>query len=180
MVYEPREDSYLLQEWVVKLAHGHVLDMGTGSGILALAALEHAKHVTAVDLDEEAVSTLDLMAKRQGLSSLSAMRSDLFAAIKGKFDVIVFNPPYLPSDPRVPDIALDGGPNGWEVVGRFLAGAPKHLRKNGFVLLLFSSLTNQLRVNDLIHKHKMQFEQLAKLNLEFEELYVYRIWPLKA
>ena len=180
MVYEPREDSYFLQEWVAKLAGGHVLDMGTGSGILAMTALERGAKVTAVDIDEDAVSNFALMAGRQGIANLVVKQSDLFSAVRGHFDLIVFNPPYLPSDPRVPDSALDGGPNGWEVIGRFLKDAPKHLRKEGLILLLFSSPTNQLRVNELIRRKKLQFEQLAKMNLEFEELYIYKIWPERA
>lgn len=176
MVYEPREDSYFLQEWVAKLARGHVLDMGTGSGIQALTALESAAKVTAVDIDEEAVANLRLMAQRQHMSNLVVKPSNLFSNVRGKFDLIVFNPPYLPSDPRVPDAALDGGPNGWETIAAFLKGAPTFLRKDAHILLLFSSLTNQLRINDLIRRQKLQFDQLAKMNLEFEELYIYKIW----
>src|SRR3989338_1304496 len=93
MIYEPREDSVLLKKWVKKLVKGKVLDMGTGSGVQALAALEKTKDVLAADINPECVEYV----KKKGVN---ALQSDLFSNITEKFDWIIFNPPYLPEDLR--------------------------------------------------------------------------------
>ena len=58
MIYEPAEDSFLIQKYVKQYAHGRVLDMGTGSGILAMTALDKTKDVLAVDIYEPAIDEL--------------------------------------------------------------------------------------------------------------------------
>ena len=91
IVYEPAEDSFLLAEQVKKYAKGKVLDLGTGSGILAETALINTKEVLATDINEEAVKRL----KQKGIN---ARFSDLFSHITEKFNLIIFNPPYLPTE----------------------------------------------------------------------------------
>ena len=91
-MYEPREDSFLIEKYVKKLVSGNVLDVGTGGGILALAAKVKGCNVLAVDIDKESVE----YCKKKGINSFV---SDLFENVSGKFDWIVFNPPYLPEDP---------------------------------------------------------------------------------
>ena len=88
-LYEPREDSELLVKYVKKHARGVVLDMGTGSGIQAIGAIEKGAEVLAVDVNKEAVEHCE----KKGIN---ALQSDLFENVKGKFDLIIFNPPYLP------------------------------------------------------------------------------------
>ena len=108
MIYKPREDSFLLQKHVRKYAQGKVLDMGAGSGIQAITALEKTKDVLAVDINPKAVEEL----KKK---NINAKVSDLFSNVKGKFDLIVFNPPYLPADEREPEdsaLATTGGKKG--------------------------------------------------------------------
>ena len=91
MIYEPGEDSFLLAKYVEKFAKGNVLDIGTGSGVQAENALKFSKDVLAVDIDKKAVSYV----KKRGVK---AKVSDLFSNVKGKFDLIIFNPPYLPDE----------------------------------------------------------------------------------
>ena len=136
MIYEPREDSYLLEKYVKKLAVGRTLDMGTGSGIQALAA-KKADSVLASDINEEAVAFV----KNKGIN---AVVSDLFNNIEGTFDTIIFNPPYLPEDEhedKESSLCTTGGKEGSEILERFLNEARDHLAKKGQILLAFSSLT---------------------------------------
>ena len=91
MLYDPAEDSIMLQEQVRKYAKGKVLDLGTGTGIQALTALEKTKNVLASDINEEAVKNCEKL-------GINCIKSDLFKNIKEKFDLIIFNPPYLPDD----------------------------------------------------------------------------------
>ena len=168
MIYEPAEDSLLLRKYVLKLASGKILDIGTGSGILAEAALKKSKDVLAADIDEKAVN----FCKKKGIN---AIKSDLFLNIKGKFDVIIFNPPYLPKHPEEPkDSALvtTGGEKGSELLERFLKEAKAHLKKKGIILFVCSSLTGN--VEKIMKKYKYKFELLDKEKHFFEELYVYK------
>jgi release factor glutamine methyltransferase len=174
MLYEPEEDSYLLQSFVKKLARGRVLDVGTGSGIQAIAAAEKkdVREVVAVDIDKEAVAALC----NKKIKKITALQSDLFSHVKGKFDTIIFNPPYLPADENDADLALDGGKKGHELIERFLSEAKKHLSKEGIILMVFSSRTGKEEVDTAIAREGYAYTALAEKDLPFfEKLYVYSI-----
>ncbi|HII15455.1 MAG TPA: methyltransferase [Nanoarchaeota archaeon] len=169
-MYPLAEDSYLLEKYVKKYAKGKVLDMGTGSGILAKAALEKADEVLAVDINPEAVAH----AKSLGIK---ALRSDLFSNVKGKFDLIVFNPPYLPSEAKEDKytaLQVAGGRKGHEAIEKFLKQAKSHLEKSGKILLLFSSLSGD--IGKLMKKHGYKARKLGERKMFFEKLYVYELF----
>ena len=98
MIYEPAEDSYLLQEQLKNFVKPgmKVLDMGTGSGIQAKTAKELGAEVLAVDINEGCVEHVKNL-------EIDTIQSNLFSKVTGKFDIIIFNPPYLPEDPREPE-----------------------------------------------------------------------------
>jgi release factor glutamine methyltransferase len=173
-VYEPREDSLLLEKYVRRFASGNVLDMGTGSGIQARAAAEKATSVIAVDINPDAIDEC----RKEDCKRISFVRSDLFSAFEGqqiRFDTIIFNAPYLPNDENFKDVALDGGKNGYEIIGRFLADAKNFLAKDGLILLVFSSFTNKARVDALIRMNGFVFKELERIHVMFEDIYCYRI-----
>jgi release factor glutamine methyltransferase len=171
--YQPAEDSLLLEAAVKKYAFGDVLDMGTGSGILAKAAesLNRVRSVTAADIDPEALS----LAKKNSPAKIKYVSSDLFGKIKGKFDTIIFNPPYLPQDKGIEDRQIYGGKNGYEIIGRFLSECSSHLTEKGIILLLFSSLTKKDKVDELIYNNFFRKELVSSKKVFFEELFVYKI-----
>lgn len=171
-VYKPREDSFLLAELVKKYAGGNVLDMGTGIGIQAVTAAEKADSVLAVDINNKAI---DYCRKNIKNRKIQFSVSDLFSDVKGKFDLVIFNPPYLPDDKRVRDVALDGGHKGYEIIERFLKSVGDYLKEDGKILLLFSSFTNKKKINELIKHNNLRFKEVGKQKLDFEELYVYLI-----
>ena len=165
MIYEPREDSFLLKKYVKKLVSGKVLDVGTGSGIQALTALKNTKNVLAVDISEEVV---EFCKKKE----INCIQSDLFENVKEKFDWIIFNPPYLPEDPREPEdskLATTGGKKGDEMLKRFLLEAKNYLNEKGKILVLISSLTG--KAEELFKDYK--WELLEKENLFMEDIEVY-------
>ncbi|MBS3163221.1 DUF2431 domain-containing protein [Candidatus Woesearchaeota archaeon] len=169
-MYEPAEDSFLLKKYVLKFASGKILDIGTGSGILAEAALKKSKDVLAADIDEKSIN----YCRKNGIN---AIKSDLFSNIKGKFDVIIFNPPYLPKHPREPEDSArvtTGGEKGSELLERFLKEAKSHLKKKGIILFVCSSLTGN--VEKIMKKYKYKFEKLESEKHFFEELYIYRAY----
>lgn len=168
-IYQPAEDSFLLGKYVKKYAKGKVLDIGTGSGILAKAAFEKTKDVLAVDVNKKAVAHVKSL-------GINAKVSDLFSNVDGKFDLIVFNPPYLPADDKEDKetaLQVSGGKRGFELIERFLKDAKKHLNKNGKILLLFSSLSGDIK--KLMRKYGYRFKKLEEQKLFFERLYVYEL-----
>lgn len=174
MIYEPAEDSYLLEKEVRKFCKGKkVLDMGTGSGIQALAVKEGgALSVLACDIDIGAVNEL----KKKGIN---AVLSDLFFGIgRKKFDLIVFNPPYLPEDKRE-DIEsarnTSGGKKGDEIIIRFLESAGKHLNTGGIILLVVSSLTPKNRILSVLLREGFKKEVIARKKMFMESLEVWKI-----
>lgn len=179
MIYEPSDDSYLLAEFVRQYARGKVLDMGTGSGIQAETALENTNDVLAVDINPEAVE----YCRKKGLH---CVQSNLFEQVKGKFDLIIFNPPYLPLEKEyfgikftekdfnyVNDASLVGGKEGWETIDRFLKNARNYLNLDGSILISFSSLSGD--VISIIKKYNYHFKKLAEKRIFFEVLYVYLV-----
>lgn len=177
MIYNPREDSYLLEKEVKKYAKDmRVLDMGSGSGIQALGALKSgAKSVLCADIDSQSIREL----KKKGLKTI---RSDLFSNINGKFDLIVFNPPYLPEDKREDEEsrkATTGGKKGDEIILRFLLKAKDYLETDGIILLVVSSLTPKERIAEVIQKKKLVKKIIAKEKLFMEELGVWEIINIK-
>jgi release factor glutamine methyltransferase len=116
----------------------HVLDLGTGSGIGALAAAHWAGRVIATDINPEAVRCAAINALLQHVDHIVQTRvGDLFAPVYGEqFDVILFNPPFYRGQPRdLPDHAWRSA----DVFDRFLQALPAYLRENGRAVIVLSS-----------------------------------------
>jgi len=173
--YEPREDTFLLLEALteISLERSRVLEIGTGSGILAAYCARRGPDVTASDIDADAIRVLRLVSDRLG-THLRLVVSDLFSDIDDRFDLVLFNPPYLPSD-RTRDPAVDGGSGGIRIISAFLNQLPQHLVENGFALLLVSSLNDPERLTVL--QAGISFEMIRQRSLFFERLYVLKVKP---
>jgi len=167
-MYEPCEDSFLLQKSVRKYSGSKALDMGTGSGIIAKTLDKHFKRVVGVDINPEAIKYCK--SKYEGITFKN---SNLFSNVIGKFDLISFNAPYLPNDPRVKDIALDGGKKGNELIIKFLKKAIHFLKNDGKIILLFSSLSHPRNIFETADNLFLKYKLLNSEKLDFEELFVY-------
>jgi release factor glutamine methyltransferase len=186
-VYSPAEDSWLLEGVILgeNLRGKICLDVGCGSGIQSVALLRAgAAKVLAVDINEEAVKVTqknvgDFLKKNKRIRERSkglvfgVMQGDLFSSIKDKFDVIVFNPPYVPSDgEKWTD--LDGGKDGRKVIDKFIKQVGKRLNKEGFVLLLVSTLNHPQEIEQLLFDQGFAVKVSAQKKLFFEELLVFK------
>jgi release factor glutamine methyltransferase len=151
-VLDPRADTETLIEAVLGLAKGRgqlrILDLGTGSGAIAVTLLAELPGATAVatDLSAAALAVAKANAEALGVGGrASFVHANWFAGIGGTFDLIVSNPPYIPFGniaglaPDVRDFdpqrALDGGPDGLEAYRRLANGVGGHLAPKGHVIL---------------------------------------------
>ncbi|THA74154.1 methyltransferase domain-containing protein [Streptomyces sp. A0592] len=147
-VYRPQGDTHLL---AAALAHedlgprSNVLEIGTGTGALALHAARSGAAVTAVDVSWPAVVTARINALRHRLP-LRVLHGDFAARTEGRrFDLVVTNPPYVPAPStrlpsRGPQRAWDAGPEGRTVIDRVCAAAPVLLHSGGVLLMVHSGM----------------------------------------
>lgn len=160
-VFKPRSDSLMLADQIGRerrVAGARVLDVCTGSGVLAIAAARAgASHVTAVDISWRAVIAAWLNAWLNCVR-LRVRRGDLLDPVRGeRFDLIVSNPPYIPSEDaglprRGPRRALDAGPNGRFFLDRICSSAREYLTPGGAVLLVHSSICSEQATLDVLRR----------------------------
>ncbi|MET9361576.1 HemK2/MTQ2 family protein methyltransferase [Streptomyces sp. NPDC006632] len=149
-VYDPQDDTDLLADALHDEAvpeGAEVLDIGTGTGALALAAARLGARVTAVDISRRAVISTRLNARLAGLP-VRVVRGDLLSPLVGRaYDLILSNPPYVPAlSPTVPERgaarAWDAGHDGRLLLGRICREAPRLLRPGGVLLIVHSALSD--------------------------------------
>jgi len=174
-IYQPEQDSYLLKKSLIKYLKNKsksfkILDMGSGSGIQALTCRELGfKNILTADINLDAVKHL----KKQ---KLTAIKSNLFSNLKNKkFDLIIFNPPYLPESKYDKQLDTTSGKKGYETITKFLKQAKKHLNKQGSILLLFSSFSQPKIILQRAEKLEYDIKLLDKNRIFFEELFVYEL-----
>ncbi len=151
-VYEPAEDSFMLATYASSLS-GKILEIGCGSGIVSLsaAAANRKNDVLGVDINPAAVACAQENAKANGITNALFRKSDLFSEVSGKFDAILFNPPYLPTtreerlESGEENAAYDGGESGMGVFLKFVPAAKPHLAPCGKVAVIATSLGDGIK-----------------------------------
>jgi len=181
-VYEPSDDTFLLMDNLSVNENDSILEIGTGTGLISIFAATTANKVVSTDISPLAINCARKNFELNGLLSKSDIRlGDLFEPLSKneKFDLILFNPPYLPSDPQEKDDPLtrswNGGPTGREITDKFLANFDKFLKKNGKIFLIQSSLTNLDITIKNIKEKKMKIAKLKEKNFFMEKLVLFLI-----
>ena len=173
LVYEPREDTYLLLRNITINKNEEILEVGTGSGVISIYCAKKGAIVTATDISKTVLKYAKENAKQNGILNIQFIKTDLFPKKQKKFDVIIFNPPYLPLDETGDDKRIVGGKTGWEITDRFLKNVRKFLKENGRVYLLCSSLSMPQDVKN--RYPEFHWELLESERFFFEELFVYKL-----
>ena len=176
MVYIPSDDTFLLAENLEIKEGQSVLEIGTGSGLVSMYASLLTDDVTATDINYNALELAEKNFKLNNISTIRLEFGDLFEPVKNeKFDVILFNTPYLPtdSDDIIDDdlnYAFDGGLNGRKVIDRFINEVSNHLNDKGIVQIIQSSLSDNDRTLDMFDRNGFVAEIAESEKFFFEEI----------
>lgn len=176
-VFDPRfifTTKFFIRHMNIK-ENDFVLDMGTGTGIIALFAAKKAKKVIAADLNPDAVKCARKNVELNKLQNkITVRKSNLFSNIKEKFDLILFHPPYLKGIPKtmLERAWFDNG-----IIEEFLRQARHHISRKGRIEIACSSLTGIKPFEQLLRELNYNYKIIAKKNLLFERLFLYELYP---
>ncbi len=188
LVYIPSDDTFLLAKNLEIKEGQSVLEIGTGSGLVSMYASLLTDDVTATDINYNALELAEKNFKLNNINTIKLEFGDLFEPVKDKkFDVILFNTPYLPTDSE--DIinddlnyAFDGGLDGRKVIDRFINEVSNHLNDKGIVQIIQSSLSDNNRTLDMFDRNGFIAEIAESEKFFFEEIVLinaYKIWLIK-
>ena len=186
-VYDPAEDTFLLLETVHVNPTDAVLELGTGCGLIALAYARLGASVVCTDINPSAVQLTkrNIQRNRPRLNgTIDVRQGDLFSVIttNERFDVIMFNPPYLPTSSEEKtdawlSMAVDGGADGLQVTKRFLDSVKNYLKTKGRIYFLFSSLSDRNSLERYLDDSGFTYERFAGYVFDSEEINVYGATP---
>ncbi|MCD6383211.1 MAG: methyltransferase [Thermoplasmata archaeon] len=183
-VYRPAEDSFLLVDGVLDfLPEGNgktFLEMGVGAGMASVAAFLKGYEVFISDVNPNAVKCALENIKRAGGDANIILPEEFFNSSGATFDVIAFNPPYLPGNEEIPifeKLAVEGGGNdGTGVIRLFLSSLPYHMKDDSVVLIVISSMNRPERLMEAYPN--LSFHLLKSTDMGWERLYLYLVKPL--
>ncbi|MBE6485831.1 MAG: methyltransferase domain-containing protein [Methanosphaera stadtmanae] len=174
-VYPPAEDTFLLIDNLKIKSSDKVLEIGTGSGIVSITASLKCHEVTSTDINPHAIKCAKNNIKLNKRENITVFLSDLFENINDKYDLILFNTPYLPviEEEHVDDDyskAWDGGESGRDVIDKFIKQAPGYLKKDGIIQLVQSSLSDNEKTLEMFEKMGFEAEITAIEHIFFEDI----------
>ena len=184
-VYIPAEDSYLLADNLEIKQGQSVLEIGTGSGIVAMYASRLTDNITVTDINFDACELARKNFEDNGIENIEILFGNLFEPVKNrKFDVILFNTPYLPTeeDEVLDDTinyAFDGGLNGRKVIDLFLNEVGNHLNDNGIVQIIQSSLSGNEETLEKLDQLGFVSEIAAKEHFFFEDITLINAYKMR-
>ena len=187
LVYQPSNDSFLLIKGLEQLLEERwtreerkllsVMELGTGTGIVGIWLLKAGvEELTMSDVSPRALDCARANLERNQVSA-KLVKASLFQGVDTDFDLVVFNPPYLPKEEKEPDdfltTALSGGEKGHETLEAFLKELPGRLKDDGVAVIIISSINP---VERLRKESPFSWRLLGKENFFFEQLYCYALF----
>jgi len=169
-MYTPSEDTYFMEDILATYRGKIALEIGIGSGYLTRLLCTNFEFVVGTDIDINSI----LYAKNNTLANISnklLICSDLSSPIKCKFDLIISNPPYLPTEfDYIDDIAVFGGKKGIELTIRLLRFVQLQLSDRGKIVTMRSTLSDLKKMDAFIDKLFLNNKTIAKKKFFFESL----------
>ncbi len=183
-VYQPAEDTYLIIDMLLsylKTSNSNLslLDVGTGTGVIGISSAKSKKisKLTLLDINPKAVSLAKSNVKQnQELlreTTVKVLQSDLFTNLpKEKYDIITFNPPYLPNEKNAEILneAFFGGWSGIEVTQIFLKRSLEYLSNDGVIFIVSSSLADMNKLTTYINELNFVTQKQEKVHIFFEDI----------
>lgn len=177
-VYEPAEDTFLLVENLDIKRSDDVLEIGTGTGLVAVYAAQRSRNVIATDINDHALQCAVKNTITNRTYNVELRKGNLFEPVKDeKFDLILFNTPYLPTgeDEKLDEelnAAWDGGSEGRDIIDQFLNELKDYLKPKGRVQLVQSSLSDKEKTLAKLEELGFDAEITASEKCFFEEIMV--------
>lgn len=177
-VYEPAEDTFLFADNLKLKRSDEVLEIGTGTGLIAIYAAQKTRNVVATDINEHAVKCTLKNTIANKIYNVELKQGHLFEPVEGKkFDLILFNTPYLPTDEDEKldeqlSAAFDGGQDGREVIDAFLYEVKDYLNEGGRIQMVQSSLADNEKTLSKLEKLGFEAEITALEKCFFEEIVI--------
>lgn len=169
-MYGPSEDTYFMEDILANYRGNIALEVGIGSGYLTRLLCTNFEFVVGTDIDVDSI----MYAKNNTLANISnklLVCSDLSLPLKCKFDLIISNPPYLPTDlGNLDDISVYGGKKGIELTIRLLRSIQLQLSERGKIVLMRSTLADLKKMDDFIDNLFLSSKIIAKKAFFFESL----------
>ena len=167
-MYLPSNDTNFLAN-IVSRYHGiFALEIGTSSGVILRELSKNFRVVIGTDIDFYSLKHVLMISRNERV-----ICCDAASTLQNiKFDLIVSNPPYLPSTINHVDKTVDGGPTGIEVSIHFLTSALDKLTRNGKILLLVSNLSDTCKLDRFIAKNNLAMKKIAQKDLFYETLQI--------
>ena len=167
-MYLPSDDSIFLAN-IVSRYHGILaLEIGTSNGIILRELSKNFRVVVGTDIDFNSLKHMLMMSRNERVICCDAAS----ALHNVNFDLIVSNPPYLPSKINHVDKSVDGGRTGIEVTIHFLTSALDKLTGDGKILVLVSNLSDTCKLDRFITKNNLIMKKIAQKNLFYETLQI--------
>jgi len=176
-VYYPQEDSIFFADTIRRYLKSHsglkkILDVGCGSGFLGILISKlTGSEIFCVDVNEDAVKTTKKNAKKNG-AKLCVLKSNLFEKIEDKFDLIIFNPPYIPVEDKNVMGRNQWSDPGLSTIKRFVKTAKNYLSKKGRILMLISSITGEKEVVKFFKDNNFKVKIFATKKIPWEKLLI--------
>lgn len=177
-VYEPAEDTFLFAENLDLQRRDKVLEIGTGTGLIAIYAAKNTSNVIATDINKNAIKCALKNTITNHTYNVELREGNLFEPVESqKFDLILFNTPYLPTeeDEKLEeDInkAFDGGLDGRDTIDAFISEVKNYLNKGGRVQMVQSSLSDNEKTLNKLEELGFDAEITAREKCFFEEIVV--------
>ena len=184
-VYRPSDDTYLILYNLKIHKNDYILEIGVGCGIISIFAASKGARVISTDISSHAIKCAIHNSKLYNMKNrIHFILCDLFTPIKKRtrFDLIIFNPPYLPADRDPDDIlkkAWTGGKKGNEIILKFLNKVNEIADRNTRILLITSSLSGEKEIYNSIKKNLFDYKLIKKQKFSFEEISLLELKKLK-
>lgn len=171
--YLSHEDSELLRQASRSYRGIRCIEIGIGYGSNLVEM--KGKYDMLVGTDVSKTEAFE----RDDMEGINLIRTDIASCVRsGTFDLVLMNPPYLPSS-SIEDSTVDGGKHdGFEIPERFLVDALRIIKPNGRILLVISSETSVKRFERFCEENQLVFRAILRKHLFFEDLLVYELQKL--